>query len=85
MDRRLRAQHGRRHRLLHGVLARSAPRHRDRHRRLIFGSDAASGYLYGQLNDLLGDQGADAVRDMVESAHSSGEGIIATTVGRCCS
>jgi len=48
---------------------------------LIFGSDVASGYLYEQLGGLLGDQGADAVRDMVESAHSSGEGIVATIVG----
>ncbi len=48
---------------------------------LLFGSDVASGYLYGQLGDLLGEQGADAVRDMVESAHSTGEGIVATAVG----
>jgi membrane protein len=48
---------------------------------LLFGSDVASGYLYGQLGDLLGEQGADAVRDMVESAHSTGEGVIATAVG----
>jgi len=48
---------------------------------LLFGSDVASGYLYGQLGDLLGEQGAAAVRDMVESAHSTGEGVVATCVG----
>ena len=48
---------------------------------LMFGSDVASGYLYGQLGDLLGEHGAAAVRDMVESAHSTGEGVVATCVG----
>jgi membrane protein len=48
---------------------------------LLFGGDVASGYLYGQLGDLLGEQGADAVRGMVESAHSTGEGVVATAVG----
>jgi membrane protein len=47
----------------------------------FFGSDAASGYLYAQLADLLGDQGADVVKDMVESSQKSGQGIIATVTG----
>jgi membrane protein len=48
---------------------------------LFFGREAASGYLYAQLDGLLGDQGARAIQGMVESASSTGEGVIATAVG----
>jgi membrane protein len=48
---------------------------------LFFGREAASGYLYTQLDGLLGDQGAKAIQGMVESASNTGEGVIATAVG----
>jgi membrane protein len=47
---------------------------------LFFGEDAASGYVYTQLADLLGREGADAVRGMVERAGKTDEGIIAPLV-----
>ena len=47
----------------------------------VFGADAASGYLYAQVSGLLGDEGGKAVQGMVESASSSGKGIIATVIG----
>ena len=47
----------------------------------FFGSEAASGYLYAQLRGLLGDQGAAAIQQMVESASNSNEGTIAGIVG----
>jgi len=48
---------------------------------LVFGEEAASGYLYAQVSGLLGDEGGKAVQGMVESASSSGKGIMATIVG----
>jgi membrane protein len=43
---------------------------------LFLGTDAASGYLYAQLADLLGQSGADAVRGMVENAGRTERGVI---------
>jgi len=48
---------------------------------LVFGQDAASGYLYAQMSSLLGDEGGKAVQAMVESAGSSGNGTVATVIG----
>jgi len=48
---------------------------------LVFGSEAAGGYIYAQLGALLGDQGAQTVQAMVESAQDTGEGILATAIG----
>ena len=48
---------------------------------VFFGEDAASGYIYAQLSDLLGTPGAEAVRGMVEHAGNTTEGIIAPIVG----
>jgi membrane protein len=47
---------------------------------LFFGEDAASGYVYAQLADLIGQDGADAVRGMVARAGETEEGIIAPLV-----
>lgn len=47
---------------------------------LVFGEEAVRGYLYAQLADLLGQQGAQVVRQMVERAGQSQEGIIAPMV-----
>lgn len=48
---------------------------------LFSGADAASGYVYAQIADLLGAQGAAGVRDMVERASNTHEGVLATVVG----
>ena len=42
----------------------------------FYGRDAASGYLYGQIGDLLGRDGADAVRGMVARAGETEDGIL---------
>jgi membrane protein len=47
---------------------------------IFYGTDAASGYLYAQLADLLGDQGAQVVRDMVDRAGATEDGIIAPII-----
>ncbi len=47
----------------------------------FFGQEAAGGYLYGQLAELLGSRGAQAVQAMVASASDPAEGIVATAVG----
>ena len=46
-----------------------------------FGEEAASGYLYGEISGLLGDEGGQAVQGMVNSASSSGKGLFATVIG----
>jgi membrane protein len=48
---------------------------------LVFGTDAASGYVYAQLSDLLGRPGAQAVRNMVEHAGRTEEGVLAPMIG----
>ena len=48
---------------------------------LVFGKDAASGYLYSQISGLLGEEGGQAIRGMVNSAGSSGKGVLATVIG----
>src|SRR5512139_1975765 len=47
---------------------------------LFLGADAASGYVYAQLADLLGRPGADAVRGMVENAGRTEQGVIGPVV-----
>ena len=47
----------------------------------IFGREAASGELYGQLAGLLGDDGAKAIQGLVQSASGKKEGILATLIG----
>ena len=42
---------------------------------LLFGRDAAGGYIYAQVGGLLGEEGATAVQGMVESASNTGEGV----------
>ena len=48
---------------------------------LFLGADAASGYVYAQLADLVGQAGADAVRGMVASAGRTEQGIIGPIAG----
>jgi membrane protein len=48
---------------------------------LVWGQEAASGYLYSQLSGILGEEGTKAVQAMVASAGDFQEGVIATVVG----
>jgi len=48
---------------------------------LVWGQEAASGYLYSQLAGILGDEGTKAVQAMVASASDRDEGVFATVVG----
>ena len=48
---------------------------------LVFGEDAARGEIAGQLQDLLGEQGALAVQALIESVRDTDEGLTATMVG----
>jgi membrane protein len=47
---------------------------------LFLGTDAASGYVYSQLADLLGPQGADSVKVMVDNAGHTKSGIIGPVI-----
>jgi membrane protein len=48
---------------------------------LIFGVDAARGEIVGQLQDLMGRQGAAAVQGLLESVNKPAQGLTATLVG----
>jgi membrane protein len=48
---------------------------------LIFGADVARGEILGQLQGLMGQQGADAVRGLLESVSKPAESISAMLVG----
>ncbi len=48
---------------------------------LVFGQDSAQGYLYSQLAGVLGAEGSNAVRAMVESARSTTESVSAIIIG----
>jgi membrane protein len=48
---------------------------------LVFGADAARGEIFGQLNGLLGDEGAKAVQGMLQAADKPGAGIVSTIIG----
>jgi membrane protein len=48
---------------------------------LIFGEQAARGEIFGQLRELMGDQGAAAVERLLASADKPEGGIIATSTG----
>lgn len=47
----------------------------------VFGHDAATGALVGQLRGLMGQQGADLVQSMVASAANKHAGTVATIIG----
>jgi len=48
---------------------------------LVFGDEAARGQLFGQIRDLVGDQGAATLQEMVQNASKPGKGIVASLVG----
>ena len=48
---------------------------------LVFGTEAAQGAIVGQLEGLIGHEGAVAVQGLLKSANEPAQGIVATTVG----
>ena len=48
---------------------------------LIFGVDAARGEIVGQLEGMMGKQGAEAIQGLLESVNKPAESIIATIIG----
>jgi membrane protein len=48
---------------------------------LVFGPDAARGEIFGELRDLVGDQGADAAQGLLQSVNKPAQGIVGTVVG----
>jgi membrane protein len=48
---------------------------------LVFGEDAARGEIFGQLRELMGDEGASAIERLLASADKPEGGVIATAVG----
>ena len=47
---------------------------------LIFGREAAQGYILEQIGSLVGPQSAQAIKDMIQRASEPSTGIAATTV-----
>ena len=48
---------------------------------LVFGEDAARGQVYGELRELMGDQGAAAVEALLKNVNRPTEGIVASVLG----
>lgn len=48
---------------------------------LVFGRDAAQGYLLGQIRDLVGEQGGESLQTMVANAAQPAAGALATVAG----
>lgn len=51
---------------------------------LIFGEEAARGEIVGQLQNLMGEQGAMAVQALLQNVNKPTEGIFATIIALCC-
>lgn len=47
----------------------------------FFGAEAARGEIFGQLRELLGDEGAAAIQELLKNANEPTEGVVATLVG----
>jgi membrane protein len=48
---------------------------------LFFGEEAARGAIVGELQGLIGDEGARAINELIENAGKKGTGFVATIVG----
>ena len=48
---------------------------------LIFGMEAARGEIFGQLRDLMGDEGAAAIQGLLESVNRPEQSVIGTIIG----
>src|SRR5579884_2868283 len=47
----------------------------------VFGTEAASGYLFAQIRDLMGSASADALQQMLQEAQKPSHGLIASIIG----
>ncbi|MGD9725308.1 MAG: YihY/virulence factor BrkB family protein [Nitrospiraceae bacterium] len=47
---------------------------------LVFGQEAAQGYIIEQIAGLVGEQSANAIKDMIERANQPSTGVVATVV-----
>jgi len=48
---------------------------------LVFGHDATSGYMIGQMRRLIGEQGAGAIEDILLHSRSPSKSLLATAIG----
>ena len=48
---------------------------------LVFGHDATSGYMIGQMRRLIGEQGAGAIEDILLHSRSPAKSLLATAIG----
>ena len=48
---------------------------------LVFGADAARGEIFGQLKDVVGDEGAAATQALLQSLNRPAQGLVGTVVG----
>jgi membrane protein len=48
---------------------------------IVFGREAASHQLFGEIRGLVGDQGAQAIQTMVQSVNQKGGSVLATIIG----
>ena len=48
---------------------------------LVFGEEAARGAIVGQISGLMGEQGAEAIQEMIKGASGQKKGILATVIG----
>ncbi len=48
---------------------------------MIFGQEAASGQLVGQIRGMVGEEGAEAIQEMLKNARKPGAGLLASIVG----
>jgi membrane protein len=48
---------------------------------MVFGAEAARGEIFGQLRGLIGDQGAQAIEQLLQAADKPAQGTIATITG----
>jgi len=48
---------------------------------LVFGEDAVRGEIFGQLRDLMGDKGAQAVQSLLQSVSEPKKGVAGTAIG----
>ena len=48
---------------------------------IVFGPDAARGYIFAELRDMMGDEGAAAVQALLQSVNKPAQGVLGTMVG----
>ena len=67
--------------LLQRPVDRAAAAHLARGAALVFGQEAASGQIVGQIRGLVGTEGAEAIQEMLNNAHKPRTGSLAALIG----